>query len=782
MKRYFAYIYKTLLLAPLAMAVLSCSMTKSIPDGRTMLLANKVEIEGKSDIEASGLQKYIKQSPKKGILGWQPMVSLYNSGNGSGTGWDKFVKSIGREPLVFDPDLVVSSKNNIASHLEYLGYYDSEVSDSVATDKRRKTTVTYIVKPGKQYVIDTIKYKVDDPAVLKILKAAENGSYIRVGSVLSESILEKESERVARIYQNSGYYGFSKNYFFYTADTLKHDGTASLEIEIREYTRNESPAESRPHKVYTFGNVIYSAQRTFQRNSIADELDSNPKFTAMRDSLLSIWRSEIDTIPFKKIYIVRRGERGIVRNRFISRMNLIQQGNRFDAGTVDDTYARLSSLGLFSSVNIELSENPDSTVTSKIRLQTSTMQGYKINLQASTNSNGLYGISPSISYYHKNLFRGAELLTVSTMGDFQFKARSDIRSTELGVGASLDFPNFLLLPDKIFKSRIIPHTEISLSYNFQERPEYTRNIISGSYSYKWNNGQKWFFTLTPVQTNIVRLFDLDEEFYDRLSDPYLRNSYKNHFDIGMGANVYFTTDPSANPQKSYFYFRYNLSLSGNVISLFNASLKKNELGEHLVWGAPYSQYCKMEFAATYTKKFGADPSHMLAFRGLAGAGKGYGNSDMVPFEKLFWGGGAYDMRGWQPRTLGPGYAPRDTAFTIPNQTGDIKLEANIEYRFPVMGILKGAVFTDAGNIWTFDRKNALTDGRAYDKRGMFTRKFYKQIALDWGFGLRLDLNFALLRLDMGFKTRDPSISSWIGPDKWFKSDNYEISFGIGYPF
>ena len=328
----------------------------------------------------------------------------------------------------------------------------------------------------------------------------------------------------------------------------------------------------------------------------------------------------------------------------------------------------------------------------------------------------------------------------------------------------------------------MPHTEISASVSYQTRPEYTRNIISGAYSYTWNVRRKFFFKATPLRVNIVKMFNIDSLFYSVLSDPFLKNSYSNHFDIGVGASFYYVSDPASKPVDDYFYLRWNTDLSGNLLSLLNGRLKKNEKGEHLIWNSPYSQYIKTELSAVYTFKFGHNPNHMLAIRALGGIGKGYGNSDMLPLEKMFWGGGAYDMRGWQPRTLGPGYAPRDSAYTIPNQTGDIKLEGNLEYRFPIISMFNGAVFTDVGNIWTFERK-PKDPSDVIDERGVFRGKdFYKHLAWDVGLGLRLDLNFAVIRLDLGFKTYNPATSEWSGPGKWFKKNNYEISFGIGYPF
>ncbi len=202
---------RVLTVAALAFAAASCSMTRNIPEGKTMLVANKVVIEGEENLSVSDLQKYIKQSPKKGILGWRPMVSLYNSGNGSGKGWDKFVKRIGKEPLLFDEDLVESSKNNLITHLEYLGYFNSDVDSSVETDKKRKTTVTYRVMPGNRYTVDTITYKAKDPLLIDIVRRHSDGTLLKNGTTLSENILEKESERLAEIFRNSGYYGFTKN-------------------------------------------------------------------------------------------------------------------------------------------------------------------------------------------------------------------------------------------------------------------------------------------------------------------------------------------------------------------------------------------------------------------------------------------------------------------------------------------------------------------------------------------------------------------------------------------
>lgn len=776
---------KILLYAVATLIAASCSMTRNLPEDQSILVKNNVEFNGDKPEELQDLKKYIKQSPKNGIFGWQPGVALYNSANGKGKLWDKIARGMGREPLIFDEDLVASSVKNMLNHMEFQGFYNSTINTSVEKNNK-KTTVNYYVTPGKRYIIDTVTYSVEDVDLMDLLSANQKGTLVKRGEFLSENILDKESERLAKIFRNSGYYGFDKNFFFFTGDTLSHNDKSHLDISIKEYRRTEKSEDARPHRVFEFDSVIISANRTFLQSAstIRSELQMDSETLARRDSLLRVWRTRIDTVKYKNINLVEfQGSPNLVRKKVLNRLNLIKPGTQYDERVVENTYSRFASVNLFNTVNIQQEESSPSKVKTSISLQAGALQGYKLNLEGSTNSNSLLGLSPAISYFHKNLFNGAELFTISLMGDFQFKLRHKSQhSLEFGASTSLDIPKFLFAPDSWFHSATLPHTELNASINYQTRPEYRRNIISGRFGYTWSIRRKLQFKISPVQANIIKIYDIDSIFYAWLSDPFLKESYRSHFDLGTGASIYYTSDPASNPVHNYFYIKYRIDLAGNVLSLFNSSMKKNEDGEHLIWKTPYSQYHRHELSAVYTIKFGKDPSHMVAFRVLGGMGKGYGNSHILPLEKLFWGGGAYDMRGWQSRTLGPGSAPRDTAYTIPNQTGDIKLEANVEYRFPMFWILKGALFADAGNVWTFDHSKKLKDAEI-DKRGVFrTSDFYKHIALDWGVGARLDLTFAIIRLDLGFKTFNPATSQWNGPGRWFKKNNFQFNFGIGYPF
>jgi outer membrane protein assembly factor BamA len=291
-----------------------------------------------------------------------------------------------------------------------------------------------------------------------------------------------------------------------------------------------------------------------------------------------------------------------------------------------------------------------------------------------------------------------------------------------------------------------------------------------------NIGKRFYFQFYPAQLNIVRIFNMDDAFYDVLeTNPYLQRTYSNHFDLGLGGTLYYTTNSDLAPKNSYHYYRLNVDLSGNVLSAFNGVMKTGESGSHLIWGIPYSQYVRAEFQAGRTFVFGRKDGQAFSYRFLAGAGHAYGNSYVLPFEKVFFAGGASSLRGWQARSIGPGTTPMDDFFSIPSQNGDWKLEANLEYRFKTFWKIEGAIFADAGNVWEFNQWSTEE-----------SRFSWKSIAADWGIGLRVNLDFIVVRVDFGMQVHDPTSldtnNGWLGPKDWFRKGNNAFHFGVGYPF
>lgn len=723
----------------MATAVLSfsCSTTRVLGDGQFRLADNKVVVDNDRKFNTKEIESYIKQKPNSYIIfGWNPFLNIYNwSGKNADKGINKFLRKIGTAPVVYQPSQVEASVENINRHLEYLGYYGSDVRSEVRVNGKR-VTVTYSVTLGRRYRIGNVSFAVPDGEFKEDFYADTAAVSIRPGDFLSEDALEKETERAASMFRRKGYFGFTKNYFSFEADTLARRDTADLLMTVKEYTRNQTAEYARPHRKYFFGDVSIS-------------YDNDLKFN----------------------------------DRVLKNICTIRPGAMYDEREVNTTYSRLSALKLFSGVNVALNPRDSGIVDCDISLTKSRMQGFKVNLEGSTNSTGLIGISPQVSYYHKNIFHGGQWLNLGFLGNFQFKYDDrSVKSNEFGVSAGLSFPEFLGLPNSIFHGPSLPRTEINASYNYQNRPEYTRNMISTSYGYSGSlrNG-KFFYQFYPIQAKIVRLTNLDPNFYTTLSgNPFMRDAYQNHFDVGSGLVAYYTTSTALVPKETYEYARLQLDASGNVLSLFNKAMKSDEYGSRLIWNTPYSQYIRTELTLGKTFVFGKNGGQALAIRLLGGVGYAYGNSSTIPFEKQFYSGGANSMRGWQARSLGPGNSKADTTFVIPSQTGDVKLEANLEYRFPMFWKLCGAVFTDIGNIWTLKE----TDGDDGSHTHFDLKNLAASLAADWGIGLRVDLNFLILRLDMGMKVYDPSLDTarWRSPSQWLKKDGYTLHFGVGYPF
>lgn len=716
-----------------AAVLVSCSTTRVLENDKYRLTKNKIEVTNDKHFNTGSLAPYIQQKPNSSIIfGWNPFLSIYNWSNGKGNAWDKLVRKIGQAPVIYDAEMVEGTIGNIEDHLEYQGYYGSKVDSDIKV-KKKKVYVTYNVTLGKRYPIEEISFTLPERGEFRKAFLDNTSDFtVSKGYYLSEALLEAETEKSSSHMKNLGFYDFNKNHYFFEADTLTKPGKALLNLTINEYTRNESPSDAVPIRRFYINKVDITYPKTLK-----------------------------------------------IREKVLRELTMISPGQQYSEDIVNSTYSRLSALRVFSSVNIGMTQSDTNLVDCSISLTQSKLQGFKVNLEASSNSSGLFGISPQLSYYHKNIFRGGELLNLSFMGNFQFKFDDSVRSNEFGVSAGLSFPRFFPLPYRYFKGAV-PRTDFNISYNYQNRPEYTRNIISTSYGYSGNYRNRLFYQAYPIQLNIVRLFNLDPGFYDTLAnDPFLRNAYQDHFDLGMGTTLYYTTNEESIPKSTYFYTRFQFDIAGNILSAFNPLMTKDTNGSRMIWNTPYSQFVRGEISLVRTWVFGKNSGQSIATRLLAGAGYAYGNSRTLPFEKHFYAGGANSLRGWQARTVGPGLSKMDNSFVIPNQTGDMKLEANIEYRFDMFWKVAGAVFVDAGNIWTL-----RSSGSPKDDPSIFRMDTLgESIAANWGVGLRLNFGFLLLRLDMGMKVHDPARDyKWVKPGHWFRRDGYALHFGVGYPF
>ena len=703
-------------------AVISCSTTKLLPRGTYRLVSNKVTFEGEK-LPPAEVTQYIHQQPNKGLVfGWSPALSIYNWSNGSGQGINRFWEAMGEEPVMFDPTQVQRSCTNIEGHLATIGYYGSEVRGEVDY-KGRLARVRYIVRPGKRYPIDSIVYEVPGGEFGEVFRADSAHMTVHVGDYLSEKSLEAETVRGAAVFRDRGYYGFNKNHYFFEADTLT--GRTTLYYRIHGYTRDEDPSFDAPIVKSRIGEV-------------------------------SILHPE--GIPF--------------RERLLRRYVRILPGALYNERMINSTYNRLSSLKVFNNVTIETMPADSNRVDVNIHLSGTEQLGFKANLEASTNASGLLGFSPQLNFFHKNIFHGGEWLDLGFTGDWQWIPNTSVSSTELGVSLSLSIPRLLGYSVGRIRGDNIPRTEFKASFNYQNRPEYLRLLSSFNFGFSGQMRRDYFYQIYPLRLNVV-YSTVSPDFLETLiSYPYLWDTFEDQIDAGVGFMLYHTTDPAVVPKKSYHAERVSLDLSGNVLSLFDPILPKYEelpeLSMHSIFGLPYKQYVRAELNLSRVLRFGWNDAHALAMHLVSGVGFAYGNSIAMPFEKQFYAGGANSMRGWNARSLGPGNEQMSGLFRIPSQTGNLKLEADLEYRFPAFWKLEGALFAEAGNVWEMGSTPITWDS----------------IAADWGIGLRVNLDFILIRLDAGFRIHDPARAEgdrWVQPRDWLHGSS-AIHFGVGYPF
>ena len=727
--------WKVLIYAAALGLVSACSTTRSLRDGEYILRETKIVADDAS-FRTSSLANYINQKPNTYFFGVNPFLMLYSAGGKGETWLGRFIHKLGEPPVIYDAFKVQESVYGMENHLVRNGYFGSQVESKVEV-KGRKVYVTYYVALGKRYKISSINYDIPTYGTFKedFEKDLPNVS-LKKGQYLSEIALDQEAARSAQYFRTVGYYGFTKSFYSFEADTLASNGKAKLTMRIRDYALGDLPESAQPHLKYSIGNITIS----------------HPEKLRIRQSVLE-------------------------------NLNMLRPGQLYDEREINTTYSRFASVSMLSGVNINMTPVSDNKVDCDINLRNGRLQGFKTSLEASVNSTGLFGISPQLTYYHKNAFHGGEIWNIGIKGNFQFKPGDSAYSTEVSLSSSLRFPKALGLPNHLFDGPHIPRTDITASFSYQDRPEYQRTMISYSISYSGRWGNRISYQFAPFQANVVRLFDIDQSFLTSLkaTNPYILSAYNDHFDLGIGGTLYYTTDNSTIPTVPYHYIRLSGDVSGNVVALFKNLMPVNADGQHTIWDTPFSQYVKGELHLGKVFRFGYRDLQSLALHLMGGAGLAYGNSNSLPIEKQFYAGGSMSMRGWQARTLGPGNSQMITQFAIPSQIADMKLEANIEYRFPLFWKLEGALFTDVGNIWDINvDADEDTDGASFDYK-----KFGESLGADWGLGIRVNLSLLLIRVDAGVKVHDPALAQgarWIAPKNWLHNDNYAIHFGVGYPF
>ena len=765
-------LYTILLYFVLSLA--SCSATKFVPEGSYLLDEVKIHTDNK-DIKPSDMRLYVRQNPNsKWFSAVKTQLYVYNWSGRDSTKWlNKFLRKIGDAPVIYNEADAIRSQEEIAKAVQNLGYMGATVKRTIKT-KKKKLKLFYEINSGKPYTVRTLKYDISDKKIAEYLQNDSTKSTLKEGMLFDVNTLDTERQRITDYLLCNGYYKFNKDYITYTADTARNTYQVDLTLHLLPYKAyvGDVPKE---HPQYKINKINFITDYDVLQSSALSSIEIN-------DSL------HYNGFPiYYKDQLYLRPTVLVDNLRFTS-------GDLYDERNVQKTYTYFGRLSALKYTNIRFFEtqNDDSTrLNCYVMLTKSKHKSISFELEG-TNSAGDLGAAASVSFQHRNLFRGSETFMVKFRGAYE--AISGLQPgyknhnyTEYGVETSINFPSFLfpfLTSD--FKRRIRATTEFGLQYNYQLRPEFSRTIASASWSYKWMQKQKIQHRIDLLDISYLYLPwispQFQEDYIDKDKDNYiLRYNYENRLIVRMGYTYNYNSAGGTlvnNTITSNSYsIRAGFESAGNI--LYGVSkminMRKNKDGEYAILGIPYAQYLKGDF--DFAKNIIIDHRNSLAFHAGIGVAVPYGNAKVVPFEKRYFSGGANSVRGWSVRNLGPGSFAGDGNFM--NQSGDIKLDASIEYRTRLFWKFRGAAFIDAGNIWTI-REYENQPGGAFE-----FDKFYKQIAVAYGLGLRLDLDFFVLRFDGGMKAVNPKYEKTkerypiIHPK--FSRD-FAFHFAVGYPF
>ena len=718
----------------------SCSASRNLPEGQVMLNKVSVIADGKyPDVNPSQLKNYVRQ---KGNSRWFSAVKIplgvYAMAGEDSTKWiNRTLRNMGEAPVVYDTLQARLSCENLQRALQNLGYLDSQVE--LFTDRKdKKLNAVYVLHPGTPYYIRKVNYDIQDSLIARLLEKYVH--QLMEGDKLNVDALNQERSRITGHLQDNGYFRFHKEFINFRVDTIQSAHQADVTLLLRPY--RTSDILDTLHTRYTVRNIDYAS--------------GNPQDTVIH-----------------------------LRKNVLRENTFIKEGKSYSASDLQNTYNHFGRLGAVKYTNITFEQDPDSALLdAHIQLQTNKPATISFQPEG-TNTAGDLGAAASLTYENRNLFRGSESFSVQVRGAYEairgLEGYSNQDYIEYSVESRLSFPRFMMpFLSSDVRRRTIATSEVSLTYDTQNRPEFHRRVLSAGWRYKWSplsSRNQYQFDL--LNLNYVFMPWISEtfrkEYLDNTSNynAILRYNYEDLFIMKTGFGFSYNDGKTA--------IKTNLETAGNLLSLGSAIFgwKKDAMNQYKVFNIAYAQYIKGDI--DFTRHLISGYHDQLVFHVGFGIAYPYGNSTILPFEKRYFSGGANSVRGWSVRSLGPGrYKDKDGNINFITQTGDIKLDLNLEYRTHLFWKFGGALFVDAGNIWTI---------RDYPSQpgGQFRfQNILKDLAVSYGMGLRLNFDYFIIRFDMGmkavnpaYKTEDENHFPLIHPRL---SRDFAFHFAVGLPF
>ncbi len=718
----------------------SCSASRDMPEGQVMLNKVSVVADGKyPDVNPSQLKNYVRQ---KGNSRWFSAVKIplgvYAMAGEDTTKWiNRTLRNMGEAPVVYDTLQARLSCENLQRALQNLGYLDSQV-ELYTEVKGKKLNAVYVLHPGAPYFIRNVSYDIRDSLIARLL--AGDVHKLNQGDKLNVDNLNQERSRITAYLQDNGYFRFHKEFINFKVDTVQSTHKADVTLLLRPY--RTSDIQDTLHTRYTVRNIDYAS--------------GDPQ-----DSVIHL------------------------RKNVLRENTFIREGKPYSASGLQNTYNHFGRLGAVKYTNISFEQDPDSALLdAHIQLQTNKPSTLSFQPEG-TNTAGDLGAAASLTYENRNLFRGSESFSVQVRGAYEairgLEGYSNQDYIEYSVESRLSFPRFMMpFLSSEARRRTIATSELSLTYDTQNRPEFHRRVLSAGWRYKWSplsSRNQYQFDL--LNLNYVFMPWISDTFRkEYLDNPtnynaILRYNYEDLFIMKTGFGFSYNDGKTA--------IKTNIETAGNLLSLGSAIFggNKDDLNQYKVFNIAYAQYIKGDI--DYTHHLISGYNDQLVFHVGLGIAYPYGNSTILPFEKRYFSGGANSVRGWSVRSLGPGrYKDKDGNINFITQTGDIKLDLNLEYRTHLFWKFGGALFIDAGNIWTIRDYPSQPDGQFQ------IQNILKDLAVSYGLGLRLNFDYFIIRFDMGmkavnpaYKTEDENHFPLIHPRL---SRDFAFHFAVGLPF
>ncbi len=734
--------YNKLLFLTITVVMLSgCSASKFVPEGSYLLDKVKITSDDK-DLPTGTLEPYIRQKANsKWFSMFKVPLGTYALSGKDSTKWiNKTLRKIGENPVLFDSAQARQTCDDLEKVMHGIGYVSATADYELSLNRKNKLTITYKLHPGKPFSLRTVSRDIRDEGIADFLKEHDHaGSLLHDGMPFTTKALDDERKRITTLLNDNGYFNFHKDFITFTADTVSGNTQIDLTLILHKYMSG-GHRDATPHKRYTVDRVNFHGN------------------------------GEDGKLP--------------LRQGVLNENTLIEKGMTFNAANLQKTYNRFGRLPIVKYTNIRFTELPDSDRLA-CDIGISTNKTHSISFQPEgTNTAGDLGAAASLTYENKNLFRGAETFSIKLRGAFEaitgLEGYQNQDYEEYNIETKLVFPRFVApFLSKRFRQQSTAFSELSASYNMQNRPEFHRRVFAAGWRYRWNNAsRRKSFKVDLLDLNYIYMpwisSTFKEEYLDDVSsrNSILRYNYEDLFIMKLGFGMSYNGTNEA--------FKINVESAGNVLNGLSGiiDMKKNADGQHTLFNIAFAQYVKADF--DYTRLLRLDDKNNIALHFGLGVAYPYGNSRILPFEKRYFSGGANSVRGWSVRQLGPGkFKGTDGSIDFINQTGDIRLDLNAELRSHLFWKIYGAVFIDAGNIWTL---------RYYEEQpgGQFDiKEFYKQIAASYGIGIRLNFDYFILRFDMAMKAVNPAYET---NDEHYAvfhpkfSRDFAFHFAVGFPF